>query len=221
MVKLLAAVFMLVDHIGLLFFPQCFWLRCIGRLSFPLFAYCIARGYYHSACKGKEIQYARNLFLFALASQVPYSLMEWFSGGSLLKLNIGFTWLLSVVLLKFVCSRQNPPLSTLYCGLVFLLSLSIPIDYGIYGVIFPLMLFWCYFSKHKSYYAFTGMAALLPVYMMQIGGLIQAFSLAAYPALSLGLRYDAKIGRHKRFFYWFYPCHIAALVMLKGILLWL
>lgn len=40
---------MLVDHIGLVFFPHLLWIRMIGRLSMPLFAYAVATGYYFTA----------------------------------------------------------------------------------------------------------------------------------------------------------------------------
>ena len=43
-IKLLAAVLMVIDHIGAIFFPQIVWLRCVGRISFPLFAYMLAVG---------------------------------------------------------------------------------------------------------------------------------------------------------------------------------
>lgn len=37
--KLLAALTMVIDHTGLLLFPQAAVLRWIGRISFPLFAF--------------------------------------------------------------------------------------------------------------------------------------------------------------------------------------
>ena len=37
--KLLAMAAMLADHIGYLFFPQALWMRCVGRLAFPIFAF--------------------------------------------------------------------------------------------------------------------------------------------------------------------------------------
>ena len=42
--KLLAAVFMFIDHLGLIFYPDLLWLRMLGRLSMPLFAFAIAEG---------------------------------------------------------------------------------------------------------------------------------------------------------------------------------
>lgn len=42
--KLLAALTMVIDHAGLLLFPQVAVLRWIGRISFPLFAFCVGDG---------------------------------------------------------------------------------------------------------------------------------------------------------------------------------
>ena len=35
---------MTLDHIGIIFFPNIIFFRIIGRMSFPLFAYCTASG---------------------------------------------------------------------------------------------------------------------------------------------------------------------------------
>ena len=42
--KLIALVSMTVDHVGMVLFPKAMWLRLIGRLAFPIFAYMIAEG---------------------------------------------------------------------------------------------------------------------------------------------------------------------------------
>ena len=52
--KFLAAALMLVDHIGYLLFPQALFLRIIGRLSFPLFAFAISEGCRYTKNKTKH-----------------------------------------------------------------------------------------------------------------------------------------------------------------------
>ena len=42
--KILAAFLMLVDHIGVMLYPDIQLLRIIGRLSFPIFSFLIAEG---------------------------------------------------------------------------------------------------------------------------------------------------------------------------------
>ena len=64
--KYLACLFMLIDHIGLLLFPQIVVLRDIGRLAFPLFAFMLANGYRHTS---NYWHYLLRLSLFAAGFQ--------------------------------------------------------------------------------------------------------------------------------------------------------
>ncbi|MBO7736222.1 MAG: hypothetical protein J6S22_00120, partial [Clostridia bacterium] len=54
-IKILAAIAMVVDHVGLLFFPFNPIFRMIGRLAFPLFAYMIAEGCKYTKNKWKYL----------------------------------------------------------------------------------------------------------------------------------------------------------------------
>ena len=44
LIRLLACLFMLVDHAGKMLFPDIPEMRLIGRLAFPMFAYGVAVG---------------------------------------------------------------------------------------------------------------------------------------------------------------------------------
>ena len=46
--KLIAMVTMTVDHIGFILLPQVLWLRLIGRLAFPIYAWFIGEGCRHT-----------------------------------------------------------------------------------------------------------------------------------------------------------------------------
>lgn len=77
--KLLALIAMLIDHIAYVFGWEGWDLlpvdastvRYIGRLSFPLFALCIVNGWKHTSNKEK---YFTNLCVCALLSQIPFSM---------------------------------------------------------------------------------------------------------------------------------------------------
>lgn len=77
--KIIALIAMTIDHVGLVFGMEG-WnllpldssvLRAIGRIAFPLFAFCLAQGW-HKTHDRK--QYFQNLAFGALASQIPFSM---------------------------------------------------------------------------------------------------------------------------------------------------
>ena len=73
--KLLAMAAMLVDHMGYLLFPTAMWMRYVGRLAFPIFAFQIAEGWYRTHDREK---YTLRLLICAVVSEVPFDLA--FSG---------------------------------------------------------------------------------------------------------------------------------------------
>jgi len=157
--KLIAMITMLTDHIGHMFFPQHAIFRSVGRLAFPIFAYLLAVGYEKTSSLKN---YARRLFIFGLISQVPYS---FFSPGLQFKpfnLNIMFTLLLGLAVvylydlgvagLKEQSGGRN--IKRTVCGAGVLLSVCMIIilpealeiafedfrlDYGFYGLTLILM----------------------------------------------------------------------------------
>ena len=92
MIKLIALITMVIDHIGLVFYPDVATFRVIGRISMPLFAFCIAKGFFYSQKNNTVIKYMRNLLILAIISQIPYSFIN---NG----MNIVTTWLFAVMVL--------------------------------------------------------------------------------------------------------------------------
>lgn len=98
--KLLAALTMVIDHAGLLLFPQVAVLRWIGRISFPLFAFCVGDG---CAYTRKPRAYLLRVLGLGIACQAVFAAEELLGGGTLrgsqaLYLNILFTLSLAILL---------------------------------------------------------------------------------------------------------------------------
>jgi len=66
MIWWVAAITMVIDHAGALFWPEWFGLRLVGRLSYPLYGYLLAMGLQKTANKK---QYLKRLILLAIVSE--------------------------------------------------------------------------------------------------------------------------------------------------------
>ena len=70
LLKLVAMISMLLDHTGKMFFSQYQIMRIMGRLAFPIYAYCIAVGCVYSRDRFK---YLSRIVLVGLISQPFYA----------------------------------------------------------------------------------------------------------------------------------------------------
>ncbi len=123
--KAFGILVMTIDHIGFVFFPQITFLRVIGRLAFPIFAWYLSQGYIHTSNLKK---YFLRLGIFALVSQAPYYLVfrEW-------KLNIFFTLLIGLLAIHLFHRKKY-----VFFVLLVILSKFIPLDYSYYGILIVL-----------------------------------------------------------------------------------
>ena len=213
--KLIGALSMLLDHAGILLFPNVRLLRILGRIAYPIFAFMIAQG----------CQYTRNklrYFLMVFGLGVACQLVYYFTSGDTY-LNILLTFACSILLIYLMQAveraqnwKQQFLWSALFAAGVFLalgMTQVLTIDYGFWGIMTPVF---AAFSLGKGK---TG--SKLPVLMTAVGliflgadlGGIQHYALLAIPLLLL---YNGQRGKAnlKYFFYIFYPVH---LVVLQGI----
>lgn len=145
MLKIIAMITMIIDHIGAYIFPDVSILRIIGRISFPIFAFCIANGYKHT--KNKYI-YIIRLLSCGILSIYPYSLLHKGWGNTLWSENIFFTLSLGLLCIFFFENARkkrdglNNIINLTAALLVFIcLSLSnkLQVEYGLFGVALVLL----------------------------------------------------------------------------------
>ena len=115
--KLLALVTMTVDHIGVHLLPQYTFLRIIGRLAFPIYAYCIAEGCTHTKNRRK---YLLQMAGMALLCQLVY----FFAMGSLFQC-ILVTFTLSILTIYAIDSGSSVKAVTAVCA-VALFTVFLP-----------------------------------------------------------------------------------------------
>ncbi len=229
--KIIAAVTMLIDHIGYILFPTVLIFRIIGRLSFPIFAFMIAEGARYTKNKLKHIL---TLGILGVIFQIPMMLIfkdfHW---------NVLITFTLSLGLIYFLdwfkksffdkdCKVIIKIASfVLFVGATlslyfFARFIHFHYSYGFYGCMVAV------FASAPSLNRTNAPEALkkfdnIPIRLlcMSIPLLIYSYTTTVYQLfslLSLGiiLLYSGKKGKLnlKYFFYIFYPAH---LVVLYGI----
>lgn len=215
--KLIAAVTMLIDHAGLVLFPQAGWMRIVGRLAFPLFAFCIAEGFYYTRSRGK---YFLRVFVLGVLCQLVY----WFAAGDTL-LGILIAFSVSILLMwladrtKTAFQKREPIryLLAVCCALslavVFLFCTFFSVDYGFFGILLPVWIS-LFEDRHQRLAAMA--LGLLALCAAEGGITRQWWCLCALPIAAL---YNGKPGRYrmKYFFYIFYPAHLAILQLIAWI----
>lgn len=134
--KIIAAISMLIDHIGYALFPEVTVLRIIGRLAFPIFAFLVAEGMLHTSNWKK---YLLRLFVFAIISEIPFDLI---TSGKVIdwsNQNVMFTLFLGAVAIAAVRTKEN--LGYLGAVLVVFLGYLCCVDYGLFGVLLILFIY--------------------------------------------------------------------------------
>ena len=132
LLKIIACISMVFDHLRYAI-PEInnyFFLKNIGRLSYPLFAFCIVEGYIHTKNLKK---YIVRLSIFGLISQYPFILFRTLVNEEKL-LNIMFTFILGIMAIYCFDKSKNKKIGILLAGLIIVLGGIIHVDYGWFGV---------------------------------------------------------------------------------------
>ena len=209
--KILAAIFMTIDHIGVVLFPRVLILRILGRLAMPIFAFMIAEGCKYTRNRRK---YFGMVFGLGAVCQVVY---YFFDGSLYLSILITFSLsILTIYALQYLKERNSTFSGVLFLCTVFtvwLLNLIFEIDYGFWGCLLPVFAAIPHGTKYDSKNTSITLLGLGLLPLSLSLGDIQILSLLALPLL---YAYNGKRGKWnlKYFFYIFYPLH---LVVLQGI----
>lgn len=220
--KILACIFMAIDHIGYELLPDIIILRYIGRLAYPLFAYFIYEG-----CKYTKNKLKYFLSMFGLG-MICFIVFYVYANETYI--NILLTFSLSILIIYSIqflkkateLRTDNIPKITLGVSLVissFLFAYYIDkwlgVDYGILGVmvpvfceIFDISIFISDKEKKKKY-AFTSFVGFI-IGMLFLVSNDFAFEHYALYSIILLLFYSGKRGKYKLkyLFYIFYPLHL-------------
>ncbi len=219
--KLIAICTMLIDHMGYTLFPGVMWLRCVGRVAFPIFCFLIAEGCVYTHDRKK---YAARLLVFALLSEIPFNLM-----------NSGMIWdpydqnvLWTLLLGALVCwlmdwaLKKCTPLSFVLTGAVMLAAYWLleigNTDYGGWGMLLVAAFYGVHRAPSGAVVKMIAQAFGLAFFSIGVMGgylSIELWSLAALVPIWL---YNGQRGFSNKAvqygFYAFYPVHILALSLI-------
>ena len=235
LLRLIACICMFIDHAGKMLFPQLTWMRLVGRLAFPLFAYGIAVG----AAMTKHPQpYITRVAALALVSQplyavalghtnnamyaVPFAqhplralytfyIKSWETPSILLPLLLG--------LLLLLCIRERKYIPALLIS-VLCERFSGSLDYGVGGI--RLMILFYLFLEYPALCFAVTTAYMLAwaldgrgylIFGVQFG--MRLFAVPAVMLASLPIRCKTQLP--KWLTYGFYPAHLIILLILEKI----
>lgn len=151
---IMAMGFMLLDHAWatVLAYP---WMTCVGRIAFPIFAFLIAEGFYHTQNLEK---YMLRMLLFAVISEIPFNLMY---GGQWIypmHQNVLWTFLLALSgmqIMEKTRRKGNPWLSILVCFGVCLLGVilgyALFVDYYGCGVLTVFVFYFFHRGRENNF----------------------------------------------------------------------
>ncbi len=213
--KLLAMVSMVFDHVGDNFFPDQVWMRVIGRIALPIFAFCVAEGFCHTRDKKR---YLLRMGLFACISEVPFDLV---TAGKLLEFghqNImaSFFWAILALLCFEAVTGPSPSRGRFALGVGVLLlfvaaSLPLGLDYNMVAV--GLICIY-YLLRHKALALRNAVAMVYHALLRNVG--IYWFGLLGFLPIFL---YNGQRGKGlKWLFYGFYPGHLLLIYLLRSLL---
>jgi hypothetical protein len=200
-IKVIALVAMTIDHMGLFLFPQFIIFRIIGRLAFPLFAWLIANGAYHTHDIGK---YLRRLYLFALISEIPFLLANRLIDPQFAQLNVFctlFFGLVAIVLIQRTTNWVHWLFITVVLGAV---AEVLQTDYGGFGVA-VIVLFYLFYTNFRQLLIAQSLLFLLPFFLFPgyLAGLFEPFGLLSLIFIRF---YNNRQGPPAKYlFYLYYP----------------
>lgn len=224
--KIIAILSMVVDHVGNYLLDNNIVLRVIGRIAFPIFAFFIAEGMRYTRSKKR---YILTLLLFACISEVPYVFLK-----GAFKLNILFTFLLAILfilliekLMKVEISKSFAKMLLLMLSMLTLFVLCLIfgdvlgyIDYSTLGIIMVVVF---YFAKSPLRLILAiGIIVLMVLKNIFLNEFAfeHIYQIFAILAIVLLFFYNNKKGKLnlKYAFYVFYPAHLFVIWILSLII---
>ena len=228
---MMAMAFMLCDHLWGTIIRGNDWLTCIGRLTFPIYAFMIVEGYFHT----KDLRkYVRRLLVFAVLSEIPFNLAMGSRIFYPIHQNVLWSFLIAIGLIHWNEKTKEKqmwkriPVAIVSVCIGYLAGLITFVDFYHAGILMVLVF---YFFRGRTWWCRLGqLICLWYINFEMLGGFSyevnlfgethfiarQGFALLALIPIWL---YRGKQGYHSKAlqycYYAFYPVHLLILGSLK------
>ncbi len=228
--RLIACITMAIDHVGAYLLPQYTFLRIIGRLAFPIFAFFIAEGCRYTRNKPKRFLLVFGLALICEAGSIICT--HTYIGTVLLTFSCS-------ILIIFALQAFKKALVTKTTRAIVLSSLALAvtlaighlagaylsIEYGFAGVLLPVIISLFDYREGEAPAFLRRLdrplirlalfaIGILEVWYFRGMGEIQFYSILSIIPMAF---YNGKPGvrKFKYWFYIFYPAHLAIIWVIK------
>ncbi len=230
--KIIALVFMFIDHAGKMLFPAVPEMRMLGRIAFPVYVWCMIVGFHYTRSVPK---YLLRVLIVGIISQPLYMLAlnhTWTQPNVFLTLFLGLCALWGLREKKYFSHLWAP-------AAALVLAIVLNADYGWKGVLLFILLyavrdsrpgiaavmvsFFLYwgssFSVTKKLLGLSVDLNSLPLWISQLLSpflRLETYALLGLPLILVRFRKDLKLPRWLG--YVLYPAHLALLYALELIM---
>lgn len=230
--KIIALVFMFIDHAGKMLFPAVPEMRMLGRIAFPVYVWCMIVGFHYTRSVPK---YLLRVLIVGIISQPLYMLAlnhTWIQPNVFLTLFLGLYALWGLREKKYFSHLWAP-------AAALVLAIVLNADYGWKGVLLFILLyavrdsrpgiaavmvsFFLYwgssFSVTKKLLGLSVDLNSLPLWISQLLSpflRLETYALLGLPLILVRFRKDLKLPRWLG--YVLYPAHLALLYALELIM---
>ncbi len=220
--KVLAAISMVIDHVGMLIFPDEEIFRIIGRLAFPIFSYMICEGCRHTR---HRLRYLLQVLILGIATTAVYAIaMDELYFNALITFSCSITLILLLTTAK---ENEKTAGRLLYLSLFavsaaifYLFTLKFTVDYGFWGIMLPVFPFISGILFPEERNEILALTPQLPAFGIGLAvlsfdiGWVQPYSLLALiPLAFYNGRQGFKLPKYS--FYVFYPLHIGIIYLIS------
>lgn len=230
--KIIALVFMFMDHAGKMLFPGIPEMRLLGRIAFPIYVWCVIVGFHYTR---SVLIYLLRILIVGLISQPLYMIAlnhTWNQPNVFLTLFLGLCSLWGIREKKYLSQFWAPAVSVI-------VAIQMGADYGWKGVVLFIMLYAVqdsrtgiaavtisYFLFWGSFYSVTKTLFGLPLNLSSLPAFLsqpltafmrnETYAMLALPFILIRFNKDLKLP--KRIGYLLYPAHLLVLFVLEQIM---